>query len=507
MSVALAALVLLAQLRAETIYLKNGRTILAESVTETGDKVYYEGEFGRVSIPKSMVDRIEKGGVLPPRRTPITQPPPDAAPQKEELPPAIRLSIDVSQMQNIMRDGAVDDRKLAELASQARAGERERRTALNALLLAAVVEARDQRLAEAARWAEEALRVDSYDHNALLLAAQIALTRRQYSDALRHMLIAHGNEPENPDVLTMLGDAYYFTQGAERALRYWKQADAIRPDPKLRDRIVRAEREAELERELEQAESYHFVLSWEGSAADASFGEQVLESLETSYRELEVALDYSPREQVSVILYGSQQFSDITRSPGWAGAANDGKIRVPVQGLSSLSPELAQILKHEMVHSFIHQIAEGRCPTWLNEGIAQMLAGESLDEFGALIASRYAASRQMPLAQLEGSFRRFNTAQALLAYAQSLAAVEMIRDEYGDYQLPALLKALRSGQSITDAFRSVLRVSYGEFEEQMAAYLSRRYPAVVASAPLAKQRNLFQPRGFIPLGPSIEWPL
>jgi tetratricopeptide (TPR) repeat protein len=465
---------------AETIYLKNGRTILAESVTETGDKVYYEGEYGRVSIPKSMVDRIEKGGPLPVRRGASRPPAESAAVQTtEELPPAIRLSIDVSRMQDILRDGVVDDRKLAELASQAGNSERDRRIALNGMLLAAVVEARDHRLAEAARWTEQALRIDSYDHDALLLAAQIALSRRQFSEALRHMLVAYSNEPESPDVLTLLGDAYYFTQGAERAVRYWKQADAIRPDPKLQDRIRRAEQEAEVERGLDQAESYHFLLSWEGSAMPSAFGTQVLESLETAYRELEVALDYSPRDQITVILYSSQQFGDITRSPGWAGAANDGKIRVPVQGLTSLTRDLAQVLKHEMVHSFIHQLTEGHCPTWLNEGVAQLLAGSSLDEFGTYVRDRYANSGQIPLSLLEGSFRRFNSAQALLAYGQSLAAAEMIRDQYGDYQLPTMLKALRSGQSISDAIRSVLRMSYGEFEDEIAAYLNRRYGAPV----------------------------
>ncbi|MBI2820146.1 MAG: hypothetical protein HYX73_09225, partial [Acidobacteria bacterium] len=57
-------------LRSDTIFLKNGKRIVADAVTETGDKVYYENEYGRVSIPKSMVDRIEQGGAVPERRLP-----------------------------------------------------------------------------------------------------------------------------------------------------------------------------------------------------------------------------------------------------------------------------------------------------------------------------------------------------------------------------------------------------------------------------------------------------
>jgi hypothetical protein len=178
-----------------------------------------------------------------------------------------------------------------------------------------------------------------------------------------------------------------------------------------------------------------------------------------------------------VIFYSSQQFGDITRSPGWAGAVNDGKIRVPVQGLTTVTPELNQVLKHEMAHSFVHQIAEGHCPTWLNEGIAQLLSGEGLGHYGAELAMRYSAARNVPLMLLEGSFGRLGPAQATLAYAESLAAVEMIREQYGDYQLPALLKALRNGQNIAAALRAVLRVDYRDFEEELSRYLARRYPS------------------------------
>lgn len=473
---ALPLLLFAVTLRADTIFLKNGKSIIAEAVTETGDKIYYEGESGRVSIPKSMVDRIEKNGAAPARRLPA--PPDGVEPERQgaDLPPAgIRLTLDAQQMDQILADGAVNDRLLAELASKAGESGRDRQNAVDSFLLAAVFEARADRLAEASRWAEEALRVDGFDRNALLLASQIDLARRQYSEALQHMLVAHSMNQDSPDVLTLLGDAYYFSQGAEKAVWYWKQAQAIRPDPKLQGRIERAEKEAEVESGLDQAASYHFVLSWQGSRLANSFGDQVLEALEKAYRELEVALDFSPREPVTVILYGSQQFGDITRAPRWAGAVNDGKIRVPVQGLSSLSTELARVLKHELTHSFIFQITEGRCPTWFNEGVAQLQAGESLDEFGPLLTQRFAASRQIPLETLESSFGRFNTSQAFQAYGESLAAVQMINDQYGGYQFPYLLRALRGGQSMAQALQSVLRLSYQDLDAELAAYLARHY--------------------------------
>jgi len=37
------------------------------------------------------------------------------------------------------------------------------------------------------------------------------------------------------------------------------------------------------------------------------------------------------------------------------GALNDGRIRVPVEGLTSMTEELARVLKHELTHSFVGQ--------------------------------------------------------------------------------------------------------------------------------------------------------
>ena len=50
---------------ADTIVLKNGRRIVALSVVEEGDKVKYQTPAGELSLPKSIVDHIERGGAVP----------------------------------------------------------------------------------------------------------------------------------------------------------------------------------------------------------------------------------------------------------------------------------------------------------------------------------------------------------------------------------------------------------------------------------------------------------
>ena len=52
-----------AEASADTIHLKNGRTILADRVRESGNRYEYEIGDDTYAIPKTSVDRVEAGGI------------------------------------------------------------------------------------------------------------------------------------------------------------------------------------------------------------------------------------------------------------------------------------------------------------------------------------------------------------------------------------------------------------------------------------------------------------
>jgi tetratricopeptide (TPR) repeat protein len=460
---------------ADTIVLKNGRRIPAGAVTEDGDKVFYEGAEGQIALPKSLIDRIEKDNAEPAPSSPPSPAPPSGSPSGV-IAKALSVQIQVPQKdaEGVIREGAVDEERLQAITLLAGKGDLERQNAVNAYLVAAAFEIQHQRAGPAGKFSEAALDLSPEDLNALILAADIDLQRQQYSESLRHLLLAQSLKGDSPEVLTLLGYAYYFLDGPEKANRYWKQAKALRPDPRLDDLIAQTDKEEKVEGGFVQAQSSHFILYREGSEISESFSREILETLEQEFRDLESALDYSPREPLTVILYPAKQFADITRVPGWVGALNDGKIRVPVRGLSSMTAELARVLKHEMVHSFVHRQVQGRCPTWFNEGLAQVESGEAPALPSFTLATIYADSRQIPLAQLEGSFMQFNTATAALAYAESQAGVNMIADRYGPYELSRLLKAMGEGKSMAEALRQLFRTDYKELDTDMASRLAKR---------------------------------
>jgi hypothetical protein len=175
-----------------------------------------------------------------------------------------------------------------------------------------------------------------------------------------------------------------------------------------------------------------------------------------------------------VILYTDQAFFDVTQSPSWVGALNDGKLRIPLQGLDSVTPGLVRVLKHELTHSFVNQISMGRCPQWLNEGIAQMMEPRSLAR-GAQLAQLFQQQQEISLNSLEGGFTSLSQIQAALAYDESLAAVQYVHDRYGMSDVLRILDRLGHGESSEGALRSTIHCDYRQLQDEIRAELVRQF--------------------------------
>ena len=293
------------------------------------------------------------------------------------------------------------------------------------------------------------------------------------TQALSYAQRAARSSPNSPDAYTMLGYAQFASDHTKDAVISWKHSLELRPDVKVQQLLAKAQREQTVESDFSQGESSHFVLHYEGKQTTDALRGQILAALESDYDDLVRELGNPSRDDILVTLYTEQAFFDVTHAPTWSGAINDGKLRIPISGLSSMTPELAHVLKHELAHSFITQLSGGRCPLWLHEGIAQLLEPKSLGGDGRQLSLLFKSQRNIPLNALEGSFLNFSGAQAYVAYAESLAAVSYINDTYGMSDVQRLLQRLSEGNSTEAALRSTIHSDYGQLESDLGS-ISRR---------------------------------
>ena len=449
---------------ADTIHLKNGRTIIADRVRENGNRYEYEIGEDLYAIPKSSVDHVEAGG-LPTHSTGTAR-----SADLQTFMPADTLANEGDLVAKVIREGKVDTDALVKLESKGNA-----ELSATADFIAGKFEFDHGNINQARQYFENALRFQTDNSTILIYYAAVLIRTGSATQAVGYAQRAVRSAPESPDAHTMLGYAQFASDHTKEAITSWKRSLALRPDSAVQQFLSKAEREQNAESEFSQGESAHFTLHYEGHQTSEALRAQILQALESDYDDLVRDLGNPPRDNILVTLYTEQAFFDVTDAPTWSGAMNDGKLRIPISGLSSLTPELAHVVKHELAHSFITQLSAGRCPPWLHEGIAQFLEPKSLAGAGHQLARLFKSQHNIPLNILEGSFLQFSGAEAYVAYAESLAAVSYINDAYGMSDVQRILQRISQGSSTEAALRATIHSDYGQLESDLSRYLTDKY--------------------------------
>ena len=474
--------------RADTIYLKNGMYIVVTRATEKDGQIEYWVGSTKYTISRNMVTKIETGnGPSPGVRS--------AAPASRGTPGVRDLSRRESDSNSassghdklklpvpgetrqagpywtalrsrILQGDRVNEIKLAEIEL-----DHDARTTSNAYFLAGVTEMQGGDAARAGTYFEHALQSAPEQTNLLEWHAIALSAQGRYPEAVSELERATALDSNSAHLFQLLGLARYDSDRTGDAVTAWKRAMELSPDPYTERLLHKAERELEVEERSRRKQSTHFILHYQGDATSAELQQQLLATMEDGYRDLTSQLGYEPTENIIVILYTQKEFVDITEAPSWAGAINDGKLRIPIRGVSVMNPELQRVLRHELTHSFIRSLAGGRCPTWLNEGIAELMEPRSSSAFAQSLAALFQQRKEIPFSVLEHPFIRFSDLQAQVAYAESLSGVEYLRDRYGMAEVVRMLRNIAAGEEPEIALRQSTGMDYAAFQQRIGESL------------------------------------
>jgi hypothetical protein len=457
--------------RADTIVLTNGRRIIVSNAVREGGKVSGDTPAGRLSLPESMVASIETASGSSGARPTSGQ----AADLSIGPPRSVPLPDSDPTVGIVIHNGAIDLDALARLDGEAAGGN------VDAIARAVAGESAASQFEfgrgnfeQALAHAERGLSFAPDQVTLLLNAAYLHLRRSEYSAAADLLAHARRLAPDSPDVAKLDGWADYGLNKLPEAVAEWQRALQLRPDDDVANALKKAEQDAKIETNFEEGVSAHFVLHYDGGAAP-ELARAVLGALESDFGGMVSLLNYTPPEPIAVVLYTDKDFADITRAPAWVGALNDGRIRIPVQGLLTVTPELAHVLRHELAHSFVSQKTRGNCPVWLQEGIAQWAEGKTAADDAPMLIDLYNRHDDPSLAALEKSWLALTPDFARVAYAWSLATVEAIVQAGTPVDIDRLLDALSAGSSAEGALRTTLQTNYGDLNRSTADYLRRTY--------------------------------
>jgi len=444
------------KLVADVIYLNDGTVLLVEKAWIEGEEVKYQTSRGLQSLPKSRVREIQAENLPPAPKTPQrwslaniasgsgtatpTGTPPDSVEFSAETLKKLRQNLSTKP---------TDAEARAEL--------------VRALNSAAWLQVTRGDLSGARANLEEALSLDKRDS---ILVSNLAVVHLRMSNyqAAEALLRSYLNvDRNNQEAHYLLGESYYGQEKLAEAIDEWNAGLRLGPHPEMSRSLEKAQKELRVHDQLGEVLSTHFILRYDRKVSDQQLGQQILNTLEALYSQLTMELMSKPPATIVVILYPDQTFFDITRAASWAGAVFDGKIRVPTKGLTGLTPVLRATLIHELTHAFVAALPQD-CPTWFNEGVAQLQEGESAAPLRRMLEQLSQTDRFIPLRNLQLSFSKLPEATADIAYAESLSATEYLVKQHGKSSIRSILELMSQNYSFENAFTATVRKSVAEFE-------------------------------------------
>jgi hypothetical protein len=281
--------------------------------------------------------------------------------------------------------------------------------------------------------------------------------------------------PDEPFPHVALADLLQEKDHLTEAEKHLTQAkERIKKDPGLQSYLkavtAKVKRVEKVEEKFSTQSSVHFRVKYDGNE-DPTTWTAVLDILEEAYREIGQKFNFFPSRPIIVILQTKNQFLSNTGGPTWADGLFDpvlGRIQIPTQGAATDRAWLTRVLRHEFVHALLHEelgAMSEAMPTWLNEGLAMQLAGDSWQDVKIVALDGH---HLLPLTVLEGSWESLSGEKATVAYTEASAATQYLIQRFGMHKVHELLLHLKARQTIAAAMQDRLLLSYDHFQRQWA---------------------------------------
>jgi tetratricopeptide (TPR) repeat protein len=267
-------------------------------------------------------------------------------------------------------------------------------------------------------------------------------------------------QPDSAALHEVFGDLRNREERVDDAMRSWKKAFKLAPNDRLRDKIEKAQRELTAGSDYSFSTTPHFNVRY-GDGMDPRLAAEIVDYLEEQYWFLADALMHAPEQPITVLLYPEQEFRDVTQAPEQVAGLFDGKIRVPLGGLTRIDPRARKLLVHELTHAVIHSKTRRNCPRWLHEGLAQRFEERPMTR----------ADKKGVLKLFEGIAPHRWESRGF-SYPAALSLVQSLETIRGLGGLVQVLDRLAAGDKIEQALETVYRSDYGSlcrsWSEQLA---------------------------------------
>ena len=242
-------------------------------------------------------------------------------------------------------------------------------------------------------------------------------------------------EPEiqkrrDPALLSMAGVAAWRADEAKRALEFWRESLDLAPNPDIEKLYHRVEKEQTHDQSGEKLYGVRVVLRYDADTVPIETARGMVGAVDSAFSRVSQQLGCSAEEKIVTIIQSRDAYKKATDAAEWSGGQYDGRIRVPVMNGQQMDARQEQVLAHETTHACLAML--GEWPSWLQEGMAQKLSGETLPPQARAQLAAMAKAGQLPkLEALRRGWSGLDTQSARIAYSLALEAVDALYDNFG----------------------------------------------------------------------------
>ncbi len=317
-------------------------------------------------------------------------------------------------------------------------------------------------------WAEE---LSAYAH------AMAAYHDRRFEEALSYAKQAVRESPDHPDAYVLLGELYYLRQDLDKAKESWERALKLAPSrADVRKQLEKLGWEEPIENGLSRNDTYPFVVRFAEGQGSIDLG-SLRNLLRNTYRVVGQQFQLFPEYPIAVILYPEADFQKVKGLSHQVAGLYDGKIRLPLRksgpGTSNYA-QIERVLRHEYTHALVYDLSKGRCPLWLNEGVAVLQEAQVYAPNVELALKTIQEGKALSWQQL---FQKESYEQDKLElyYGHAYLITQYLVKRWGWTEMVGLLKRFGQGYPLADAIRAEYKTDLVTLEKEWLAWVKRTY--------------------------------
>jgi hypothetical protein len=217
-----------------------------------------------------------------------------------------------------------------------------------------------------------------------------------------------------------------------------------------------------------------------GAPEAAPLAQRVADIIEDSAPRIAQLLDTPDLRPIPAVVYRDRArfvaAAGLSRRSPVVGLAIFPAGVIHIDGTGRLAA-IEKVVPHEVAHVIIARALGPSLPAlplWLNEGIAEYVAGKRAAQVDPASLSAVGRGDTIPLAELDLAFRGGGQ-RAQLAYVQAASLVNFLVDQRGEAVLASLLAALRATGAFPPALRQVTGWDLAQLESEWRRSLARRW--------------------------------